>query len=99
MRIRRLIRAAFYLLAAGLAWKLWGTVKDDPILALLYFITGGAIAGLWVVKVILPWMVEAFANSIFMSGGNVPPETGDQSTEDEPKKEASTTPQDESETP
>lgn len=82
MKARRLIRAALYLFIAWGAWRLWGTVEDDPILALLYFITLGAIVGLWVVKVVLPWIVEAFATSIFMSGGNVTPES-----EDVPKPE------------
>ena len=49
---------------------------------------------LWVAKVVLPWMAEAFATSIFMSGGNVTPDSEDaakpdeQGREDEVKEEA-----------
>ncbi len=94
MKLRRLFRVALYLLAVWNAWRLWGSVQDDPILALLFFIICGAILGLWVAKVVLPWMAEAFATSIFMSGGNVTPESEDpakpdeQGREDEVKEEA-----------
>lgn len=67
----RLIRLG---LAAGLVWLGWAgwrQVQGDDGMMLLYFLAVGAVAGLLVVKFLLPALGDALGNLVFSSGEKI----------------------------
>ena len=87
MKHRWIFRLIFLTLIAWLAWKGWKLAGDDPILLLIFFIFAGAMGGLFVVKVILPYIAEAIGTSIYLSGERLPAEKEDEETEEETEPE------------
>jgi hypothetical protein len=88
MKSRWLIRVLLTACIAGLVWKAWKLAGDDPILLLILFIFAGAVAGFFVVKVILPWFAEAIGTSIYLSGERLPLQ--DKANDDETENEEPT---------
>lgn len=74
MKRRWVIRLVLAALAFWLAWRAWRLVEGDPILMLLFFIVGGAVAALVVVKMVLGPMADAIGNAVFLSGGPLTPD-------------------------
>ncbi len=77
MKHRWIFRLIFLTLIVWLAWKGWKLAGDDPILLLIFFIFAGAIGGLFVVKVMLPYFAEAIGTSIYLSGEKISTEQQD----------------------
>lgn len=66
--IIRLCLIAFFLLLVKIGWD---KVKDDIGMMFIYFIGLGVIAGLLVVKYVLPWFGDAVGTVVYSSGEEV----------------------------
>lgn len=86
------MRLSLIALMVYLARQGWVKCQNSPGLLFLYFVFGGAVAGLFFIKGVLPWMVEAVTTSLFSSGEKIRPEDIAETSEAEEKSDGEVTP-------